>query len=201
MGRIIGITGTIGSGKSTVANIMRSLGAYVVDADILARYVLLPDSRAIPEIREAFGDDVMLHGCIVNRRALAQTVFSDPQALEKLNAITHPYIKNAMKAEADTAFRVYHHSIVVYDAPLLIEAGLCEELSDIWLVTCSLETKIERIIKRDHTTRSLALQRINARKSDAEMKKLATVVIENDGSYESLVESVTQIYKERYFKG
>lgn len=198
MRKIIGITGSIGSGKTAAAHIMQDLGAYIINADIVARLALLPTSPIIGDIREKFGDDVMIHGCVVDRRRLAKRVFSDREALEALNAVTHPYIKSEMMRKAEIAFRVYKKEIVAFDAPLLIEAGMCDGLSDVWLITAPLETRIQRIIMRDRMTREEALHRINARVSDDELKKSATVIISNDGSYSELRRKVTEIYSERY---
>ena len=198
MQKIIGITGSIGSGKTAAAHIMQDLGAYIINADIVARLALLPTSPIIGDIREKFGDDVMIHGCVVDRRRLAKKVFSDKKALETLNSITHPYIKSEMMRKAEIAFRIYKKEIVVFDAPLLIEAGLCEGLSDVWLITAPLEERIRRIIMRDRATREEALARINARVSDDELKKSATVIINNDGSYDELRIKITETYNERY---
>lgn len=198
MRKIIGITGTIGSGKSTAARIMHDLGAYVINADIVARNALLPGSETVRKIHSAFGDGVMLCKDAVNRKKLASFVFADPKKLVTLNSITLPFIKEEMYLQADIAFRIYKYDIVVFDAPLLEEAGLIDGLCDVWLITAPLETKIARIIQRDKTTRQAALLRINTRKSDEEMKKFATVVVENNGTYGEFYKKVESIYLERY---
>ena len=198
MGRIIGITGTTGSGKSTVSRIMQNLGAYIIDADVVAKTVLAPSSPIVPLIRKAFGDEVMQDDNVIDRRKLSNKVFSDYKELNKLNSITLPYIKNEMLKQANDCFKKDNNKLVVFDAPLLFEAGLNEGLDDIWLVTAADEMKRNRIMERDNLTADEAIQRINSRKSDDEMKKLSTVIIENNGSYDELLKKVTDIFSERY---
>ena len=198
MGRIIGITGTTGSGKSTVSRIMQNLGAYIIDADVVAKTALAPSSPIVPLIRKAFGDEVMQDDNVIDRRKLSNKVFSDYKELNKLNSITLPYIKNEMLKQANDCFKKDNNKLVVFDAPLLFEAGLNEGLDDIWLVTAADEMKRNRIMERDNLTADEAIQRINSRKSDDEMKKLSTVIIENNGSYDELLKKVTDIFSERY---
>lgn len=199
--KIIGITGTIGSGKTAAAHIMQSLGAYVINADIVAREVLLPESEASKLIHKQFGDDVMLMGTdIVDRKKLARRVFSDNEARAALNAITLPIIKREMYAKADIAKRIYGHKVIVFDAPLLIEAGLHEGLDDIWLIKCSNDTKLRRIMQRDNLSRDEAQARIDTRMSDEEFARYATVIIENDASYSDLRDKVTEQYTARYIR-
>ena len=197
--KIIGITGTIGSGKTAAAHIMQSLGAYVINADIVAREVLLPGSETAKKVRDMFGDDVMLmHTDIIDRKKLAERVFSDDDARNALNMLMLPVIKHEMYAKAETASRVYRHDVIVFDAPLLIEAGLAEDLTDVWLITCSDEVRTERIMQRNHTTREAAQARIRTRVSDEELARFATVIIENNGSYSEFRDNITKAYVERY---
>lgn len=197
--KIIGITGTIGSGKTAAAHIMQSLGAYVINADIVAREVLLPGSETAKKVRDMFGDDVMLmHTDIIDRKKLAERVFSDDDARNALNMLMLPVIKHEMYAKAETASRVYRHDVIVFDAPLLIEAGVAEGLTDVWLITCSDEVRTERIMQRNHTTREAAQARIKTRVSDEELARFATVIIENNGSYSEFRDNITKAYVERY---
>ncbi|MBQ9949537.1 MAG: dephospho-CoA kinase [Clostridia bacterium] len=196
---IIGIMGTIGSGKTAIAHIMSELGAYVINADIISREVLLPESPASLAIRKCFGSKVMIAGTnVVNRKALAQLVFADADALTLLNGIMHPIIRDKMHEEAENAFRIYGYELIVFDAPLLVEAGLHVGLSDVWLVTCSDSTRIERIMKRDRTDAESARARINARASDEYLAEYATVIIQNDGSLDELKARVTEEFIRRY---
>ena len=196
---IIGITGTIGSGKTTAAHIMETLGAYVINADIVAREILLPGAEAAHKIREAFGDDVMLsHTDVIDRKKLAERIFSDAEARKTLDSITLPLIKQEMYRQAETAHRVYKHEIIVFDAPLLIESGLHEGLRDVWLIRADTDVKIKRIMQRDHSTREQALARLSSRVSDDELARYATVIIDNNDSYRSLHKKVCEIWKEKY---
>lgn len=196
---IIGVMGTIGSGKTEVAHIMRDLGAYVINADIVSREVLLPGSPASLAIRECFGDAAMLAGTdAVNRKALARLVFGSPDAIMRLNGITHPIIRDKMHEEAENAFRIYGYGLVVFDAPLLVEAGLHVGLRDVWLITCKNSTRIERIMKRDRTDAESARARIDARASDEHLAEYATVIIQNDGSLDELKTRVTEEFTRRY---
>lgn len=198
MSVFIGVTGTTGSGKSTVVRELLKYGAVVLNADIAAREALLPESPVTPRVIEALGHEVELFPGVIDRRKLAKIVFSNPDKLRMLNEIMHPYIREQMLASANNALRIYRdRSVVVFDAPLLIEAGMKDDMDEIWLVTASPDIRAERIKKRDRLTDDEAKNRISSRVSDDELKKHADVVIENNGDMKTLIKTVEILFKER----
>lgn len=192
---IIGVMGTIGSGKTTVSHILESYGAYIINADIEARLLMLPSSPAAVAIHREFGDGVMLEGTdIVDRKALSQRVFSDKAELDRLNGIMYPLIRSEMHTKADIAYRIYGHKLIVFDAPLLIESGLNEGLDHIWLVSADDDVRISRIMARDRVSADAAQARISVRMPDKVLSKYATKVIENNGSYTKLCDAVREAF-------
>lgn len=198
MSLFIGVTGSTGAGKSTVVRELLNHGAIVLNADIQAREALLPESPITPLVIEALGDEVELFRGVIDRRALSRVVFSDPEKLKKLNSIMHPYIREQMLTSAHNALRIYNErSVVVFDAPLLVEAGMKDDMDEIWLVTASPEIRAERLKKRDRLSDEEIKKRIAARVSDEELKKHADVVIENNGDLRLLMKTVEKLFKER----
>ena len=198
MSLYIGVTGTTGAGKSTVVRELLKHGAVVLNADIQAREALLPESPITPRVIEAFGSEIELFPGVIDRKALARVVFKDPNKLNKLNDIMHPYIREKMLSAAQNALRIdRERSVVVFDAPLLIEAGMKDDMDEIWLVTASPEVRAERIKKRDRLSDEDAKYRIASRVSDEELKKHADVVIENNGDLRALIKNVERLFKER----
>ena len=194
----IGVTGSTGSGKSTLVRELLKHGAVVLNADITAREALLPESPITPRVIEALGPEAELFPGIIDRRAMSRIVFSDPEKLRALNAIMHPYIRERMLTAAHNALRIYpNKGVVVFDAPLLIEAGMKDDMDEIWLVTASPEIRAERLKKRDRLTDEEIQARIASRVSDDELKKHADVVIENNGDLCTLIKTVENLFRER----
>lgn len=159
--QIIGLTGGIACGKSTVAAMLRSLGAPVIDADAISRSLTAPGGEALPAIRKAFGDTVFSPDGTLDRKALAALVFSDSAQLEQLNAITHPLILSRMRSEIDCC-REAGAPLVVLDVPLLLEAGFDRLCTQTLCVVADEETQIARLSSRDGMTRQEALARIRS---------------------------------------
>lgn len=155
---VIGVTGGIASGKSTVAQMLRELGATVIDADDISRELTGANGRALPDIRAAFGESVFTKEGALNRRALADRVFSDAEALERLNAILHPMIRSAIRERIDAS----ESNVTVLDAPLLFEADMRDMVDKAWLCYCPEETQIIRATQRDGITREQAIARIRS---------------------------------------
>ena len=198
MSVFIGVTGTTGAGKSTVVRELLKYGAVVLNADIAAREALLPESPVTSRVIEALGHEIELFPGIIDRKALGKVVFQDPEKLRILNEITHPYIREQMLDSANNALRIYRdRSVVVFDAPLLIESGMKDDMDEIWLVTASPEIRSERIKKRDRLTDVEAKNRISARVPEDELKKHADVIIENNGDMKTLIKTVETLFKER----
>jgi dephospho-CoA kinase len=193
--RIIGLTGGIASGKSSVASQLERLGAAVVDADRLAREVVEPGEEALNQIVAAFGTEVLNGDGTLNRAALGARVFADPQARRTLESITHPAIRQ--RAEASLA-KLQQAGVAnaFYVAPLLFEAGIASRVSEVWVVYLDRETQLERLMARDGLDREAALARIASQMPMEEKKLLGRIVIDNRGSREELEAQVLRIWRE-----
>jgi dephospho-CoA kinase len=192
--RIIGLTGGIGSGKSTVTAILRELGAAVVDADEAAHAVVEPGQPALEEIRTEFGDDMIGPGGRLDRRAMAQRVFDDDGARQRLNAITHPRVREWMAARIQEAADA-GADIVVMDTPLLYEAGLDGGTSETVVVWVPEEVQVERAVGRGMDEADVRA-RIRAQMSLDDKRGWATHVIDNSGSPGSTREQTERLWRE-----
>lgn len=178
--KVIGLTGGIASGKSSVAKILENCGAVVVDADQLAREVVAPGEPAFCAIVEAFGDRVLRLDGALDRTALGKLVFADAAARKVLEKITHPRIaeRAARRIEEE---RLRGAKVLFYMVPLLIEAGLASTVHEVWLVSVDREVQINRLMQRDAITRDEALRKIGAQMPLAEKAAYADVIIDNNG--------------------
>ena len=189
--KIIGLTGQSGAGKSTVSDMFRTLGAFCVDADKVARKVVEPGEPALSEILSHFGEKVLNPDGSLNRSALAAIVFSDKEELHILNRITHKYIKE----DIDSRIASCEETVAVIYAPTLFESGIDKECDVIVSVLADKETRIRRIMARDALTREKAEARINAQKDDAFFRKRSDYVLENNRNPEELKPKVSEILK------
>lgn len=172
----IGLTGGIGSGKSTVAKIFAALGIPVLDADTTAKYLMQHDENLKTKLVDTFGKDVYIEG-ILNKPYLAQKVFDDKFALEQLNTIVHPATIDFTNQWALKQTAPY----IIKEAALMFEAGSTNGLDKIIGVSAPVSLRINRVLKRDNTTREAVLQRINNQISDTiKMKLCDFVLINND---------------------
>ena len=197
--RIIGLTGGIASGKTSVASFLERLGAAVVDADQLAREVVEPGEEALAGIVAAFGEKVLNSDGTLNRATLGEIVFSDQAARRSLESITHPAIKR--RAEEKLA-RLEESGVqdAFYVAPLLFEAGIASRVNEVWVVYLDRETQLERLMARDGLDREAALARIASQMPMEEKKLLGRVVIDNRGSKEDLEAQVLRLWREEIRK-
>jgi dephospho-CoA kinase len=191
----VGLTGNIAAGKSSVANVWRDLGATIIDADQLARQAVEPGTPALARIAETWGSWVLTDTGELDRGALRQIVFADPDARERLEAIVHP----AVGALRDAAYRDAEgrgEPLVVADVPLLFEVGLVDEVDVLVLVDAPVEVRLMRLIGE----RGLApdeAQRMVTAQMPAELKRArADVVIENTGSLAELEAHATEVWNE-----
>lgn len=194
---LIGLTGGIAAGKSTVANRLVEHGAVHIDADKLARNVVEPGTPALAAISETFGDEVIQADGSLNRAALGAHVFSNPAELEKLNAIVHPAVRTLSdslirEASADP------EAVVVYDVPLLVEASTAQPHAHpfdlIVVVHASEETRLRRMVELRGMSEADAANRISAQASDAERLAVADVVIDTDGTLEHTLTQVDALW-------
>jgi len=187
--KLIGLTGGIASGKSTVSAILRRLGAQVIDADALAREVVEPQQPAWNEIVEMFGNEILQSDQTLDRKKLRKLVFEEPSARKQLETITHPKIRQlAQEKIAESA--ASGASLVVYEAPLLFETGIHLWLRPVILVACDIATQKRRLQKRDSLSDAEIEQHLGAQMSLEEKRKLADYVIENNGTLEDLESAV-----------
>ena len=190
----IALTGGIGSGKSTVARLLQARGAVVIDADAIAREIVEPGQPALEEIREAFGDEVIDADGRLRRSRLAEIAFADPDALARLNAITHPRIA---ARSADLLAAAPAEAVVVYDMPLLVEQGpaALAGWDAIVVVDASDDVRLSRLISRG-VDRADAVRRMAAQASREERAAVADHVIENSDDPQALEAAVDALWRE-----
>jgi dephospho-CoA kinase len=192
--KIIGITGGIGSGKSTVAGFLAGLGVAVIDADMVGHEVLEKDSEARRQVIEAFGKQIVAPDGRIDRKKLGSIVFSSPEALSRLNHIMHPRIDELVEASLER-YRWQGVAVVVIEAPLLIEAGWGTKVDQVW-VTTAPEAVIFKRLEQSGMSHAEVRARIRSQLSDGERRKHADVVIGTDCSLDELKERVVRIWRE-----
>jgi dephospho-CoA kinase len=191
---VIGLTGGIGAGKSTVTQMLEKLGAAVIDADKVGHQIYLPDLPAWREIVDTFGPDVLNADRTIDRQALGKLVFADPEALRTLNRIVHLKIFDRMgELIAEMRARGWMKAIVV-EAAVLIEANWMALVDQVWVVMASAAVVGERLAKQRHLSPEQVHTRIAAQLANDERLKHAHVVIRNDGSLEEVCHAVQQAW-------
>ena len=192
---LVALTGGIASGKSTVARRLAAHGAVIVDADQVARDVVAPGEPALARIAEEFGPGVIAADGSLDRPALGAIVFRDPDGRQKLNAITHPAVLARSRELFAAAAEADPDAIVVYDIPLLVEAGRHDEFDLVVVVRAATETRIARMVELRGMTREEALHRLNSQATDAERVAIADVVIDADGTVEETLAQADQLWE------
>jgi len=178
---VIGLTGGIGSGKSTVAGILAELGAHVIDADRIGHEVYGPGTEGQASVVRAFGPRVVARDGTIDRRALGAIVFRDPDALARLNAIVHPLIAAEIQRRVAAARAEPSAPPIVIEAAILVEAGW-RFFDRIWAVIAPRETAIARVVAERGLSREEVERRMTAQATDEERRRVAHLVIENDGT-------------------
>ena len=187
--KLIGLTGGIASGKSTVSAILRRLGAKIIDADALARQIVEPHQPAWNEIVNTFGEEILQSDGTLDRKKLRKLVFDEPHARKQLEDITHPRIRRlAQEKIAESA--ATGAPLVVYEAPLFFETGIHVWLRPVILVASDTATQKRRLQERDNLTDEEIEQHLKAQMSLEEKRKLADYVVENNGTVEELERAV-----------
>jgi dephospho-CoA kinase len=193
--QLIGLTGGIASGKSVVAARLAEHGAVVVDADRIAREVVEPGTTALARIAEEFGTDVITADGSLDRAALGALVFESPEKRAALNAITHPAVAVRSHELFEAAAAADPDAIVVYDVPLLVDAGRTDEFDLIVVVNASTETRVSRMIELRGMTRDEAMHRINSQATNTERLAIADVVIDANGSLEQTLAQADALWE------
>jgi len=193
---IIGLTGNIATGKSTVARILHDLGAEVIDADRLAHSVMEPGTEAWQAIRQTFGPEVIGPDGAVDRRRLGAIVFADPAALARLEAIVHPAVGRALAQRLEELrSRPQPPPVVVIEAIKLLESGLAGLCNAVWLVVAPREVQVERLVRTRGLSPEEAAVRIDAQPPAEAKLAQADVVIRNDGSLDYLRSQVEDAWR------
>jgi dephospho-CoA kinase len=190
----IGLTGGIASGKSIASERFAELGARVVDHDDLARQAVQPGSAALADIAREFGDQLVTRGTL-DRAALADIVFGDPNARARLNAIVHPYTF-ALAEAADRQARLDGVKVIVHAIPLLVETGMAVSWDIVVTVAAPVGVRTARLVKERGLTSAQAAERIAAQVTDEERAKWADVVLDGGGDTDDLHAQVDQFWKD-----
>lgn len=183
--RLVGLTGGIGSGKTTVSHMLGALGACIIDADAVGHDVYRPGTEGFAKVVEAFGPEIVGADGVVDRRVLGQRVFADPAALARLNAIVHPLIREEIRRRVDHALAAVPARPVVVEAAIMLEAGW-RFFERTWVVIVSRETAIARVTASRGLSRAEVERRLDAQMSNEERRRFADRVIDNDGDLSAL---------------
>jgi dephospho-CoA kinase len=190
--KVIGLTGNIGSGKSSVSRLLEGLGAACIDADKVSYEIYNPGTPGWQEVVETFGRDVLSPQGTIDRKKLSQKVFNNPQAVVALNKIAHPKIRRAVE-ERLNSLRTQGQAVAVVEATLLVEAGWMDMLDELWLVTAPRDLTLKRLEGRG-LPESEALARMAAQTPPEKLASYARAVINNDGNMDHLKEQVEKLW-------
>ena len=189
----IGLTGSIGAGKSTVARYLEQLGYPVIDADRLGHEAYLPDTSCYQQVVRVFGDAVVAEDGTINRKALGNIVFADLTQLQRLNEIVWPAIKQLAVQRLQQTADEQLSPIVFFEAAVLIEADWHIIVDEVWTVLAEETNVVQRVLERDSTTEQRLKQRIEAQISIDERVRWSSIVINNDTSVEELYKAIDQL--------
>ena len=192
----IGLTGGIGSGKSAASRILGILGAGLIDADLVGHASYRSGTEGFEKVTKAFGNDLIGDDGEIDRKKLGPIVFSEPDNLNKLNAILHPIIYSMIKTEL-TNMENSGEQVAVVEAAILIEANWQDLFDELWVVDADKEEVIRRLIDRNNVTRDQALERIESQMDRVERNGYADAVIENNGGLLELENNISRLWNER----
>lgn len=192
---VIGLTGGIATGKSTVSTILESAGAVIIDADRIAREAVKKGRPAHRAIVENFGKNVLLSDGEINRSELGDIIFNDPRKKRLLNSIVHPHVRKEQDRQLKHIEKTNPKTIVILDIPLLIESKLYRDLSEVVVVYAPEHIQIKRLIQRDGISEADALARVRSQMPIEEKKDKATIVIDNSGSRENTRMQTLKIFQ------
>jgi dephospho-CoA kinase len=191
---LVGLTGGIGSGKSTVARLLERLGAAVIDADQLARDAVAKGTPGFEAVVRAFGEDVVAPGGELDRRALAAIIFSDPERKSVLESIVHPEVARRFGEQVDQLRG--SDRIVVYVSPLLVELGLAPAFDVVIVVTASPHLRVSRVASGRNLSPDDVRGRMASQASDEQRMEVADILVDNDGSLAELEPQVERIWSD-----
>lgn len=190
--KAVALTGGIASGKSLAAERFAELGVTVIDSDVIAREIVEPGQAALEEIVQRFGETVLQADGRLDRRALRERIFQDPQARADLECITHPRIRAIMRARAADAHGPYHLHVI----PLLAESGRASEFDRVLLIDCDPAVQKARLMQRDGSSAETAEAILAAQAGRSERLAIADDVLVNDGSAETLRDGVERLHRQ-----
>jgi dephospho-CoA kinase len=193
---IVGLTGGVASGKTAVSQVLKEEGAYIIDADQIARELVQPHKPAWSELIRAFGQEILQEDGSIQRKKLADKVFVDPRQRKLLNQILHPRIKEEMDRRTKEIVEKDPQAIVVIDAPLLVELGDHREMDKLIVVTSTQTQQIERLKDRDRTNTEEALRIVSSQMPLEEKLRYADYIIRNEGSMEETKKRAKEVYQE-----
>jgi len=191
--KVIGLTGGIGSGKTTAASILAKLGAVVIDADLTGHQVLDEDREVSPALVNHFGPSILDSSGHIDRRALAGRVFGNPRELAFLNSVVHPVIRRRVESMIREK-NLQGCEVLVIEAPLLIEAGWSDMVDAIWVVTAPIETVLKRLAQKG-MAREQALERMQAQLTDTQRRVYATAIIANNATLAGLEKKISRLFR------
>lgn len=196
---IIGLTGGIGTGKSTVSHYLDQQNFAIVDADKISRKVVEPGMPLLKELEEAFGTGIINDDGSLDRKGLAAIVFNNVEQRKRMDSIMHKEILAEMRRQIDQYKTAQEHKGIIVDAPLLFEIGLDKWCEQVWLVVADMDVRIRRVCARDNASPAEVEARIRNQMSDDEKIKLSDVIIDNSGTLESLHKQICNLLKEKGF--
>lgn len=195
MTTIIGLTGGIASGKSTIADYLRDLGAVVVEGDQLGHRVYEPGSSGFEKVVNEFGHDIVAEDGTIDRRVLGGKVFGAPEEMERLNGVMWPAIRELAEQEFIVISEHDSEAVVIFEAAVMIEAGWQDLVDEVWIITTNKEIAIDRLEKRNGYSREQALARIDSQMSNSERREYGDVKFNNSEDEDKLRSRVEYHWK------
>lgn len=193
---VIGLTGGIASGKSTASDVLRELGAIVIDADRVGHRSYEPGTPGFQKVVNAFGHDLVGADGYIDRRVLGGKVFGAPEEMERLNAIVWPEIRRLIQEEISQIREREPETVIVLEAAVLIEAGWQDLCDEVWVINTTIKAAVERLRTRNGLTEDAAMARIQSQMSGRERAEHADVKIDNSGTEEQLRNRVERAWKQ-----
>lgn len=193
---LVGLTGGVATGKSTVARLFQDCGAVVIDADVLARHVVEPGKPAWREIVKQFGKNILKPDRTLDRAALARMVFRNRAKLRRLERIIHPRVAREQTRRTNAIAKKHPRTVVIYEVPLLFESGVDKRVDQIIVVTADRETQIARLQQRNHLSRTEALRRIRNQMPLTTKFRRADYVLDGTHPRTQLRRAVQRVYSE-----